>query len=277
MKRLNGKSRGRHRRVQGHRGRHRRAPGRGRGGGRRQLRLQQGRGRPGRRRDHAQGRQGRRRAGQRRRSRPTSSGCSPRRRRPSAELDILVNNAGIYEFAPLEASHRRALPQAVRPERAGPAPGHAGSRQALRPRRRQHHQHQLGRRDARRLPNASVYSATKAAVDAITRSLAKELGPRKIRVNSINPGMVETEGVHAAGHRRERLPQAGRSPDAARPHRPAAGHRPGGRLPGLRRFRPGSPAKRSTSPAESAESIPTSSCKMSTARPDPAYSLDRTA
>ena len=48
-------------------------------------------------------------------------------------------------------------------------------------------------------PNASVYSATKAAVDAVTRSLAIELGPRNIRVNSINPGMVETEGVHAAG------------------------------------------------------------------------------
>ena len=48
-------------------------------------------------------------------------------------------------------------------------------------------------------PNASVYSATKAAVDAVTRSLAKELGPRKIRVNAINPGMVETEGVRSAG------------------------------------------------------------------------------
>jgi 3-oxoacyl-[acyl-carrier protein] reductase len=47
--------------------------------------------------------------------------------------------------------------------------------------------------------NTSVYSATKAAVDAVTRSLAKELGSRNIRVNSINPGMVETEGVHAAG------------------------------------------------------------------------------
>ncbi len=44
-----------------------------------------------------------------------------------------------------------------------------------------------------------MYSATKAAVDAVTRSLAKELGPKKIRVNAINPGMVETEGVHAAG------------------------------------------------------------------------------
>jgi 3-oxoacyl-[acyl-carrier protein] reductase len=43
--------------------------------------------------------------------------------------------------------------------------------------------------------NASVYSATKAAVDAVTRSLAKELGPRRIRVNGINPGMVETEGA----------------------------------------------------------------------------------
>jgi 3-oxoacyl-[acyl-carrier protein] reductase len=47
--------------------------------------------------------------------------------------------------------------------------------------------------------SVSVYSATKAAVDAVTKSLAKELGPRKIRVNSINPGMIETEGFHAAG------------------------------------------------------------------------------
>jgi 3-oxoacyl-[acyl-carrier protein] reductase len=46
---------------------------------------------------------------------------------------------------------------------------------------------------------ASVYSATKAAVDALTRSLAKELGPRKVRVNSINPGIVETEGTTSAG------------------------------------------------------------------------------
>jgi 3-oxoacyl-[acyl-carrier protein] reductase len=48
-------------------------------------------------------------------------------------------------------------------------------------------------------PNYSVYNATKAAVDAVTRSLAKELGPRKVRVNSINPGMVETEGTTSAG------------------------------------------------------------------------------
>jgi 3-oxoacyl-[acyl-carrier protein] reductase len=47
--------------------------------------------------------------------------------------------------------------------------------------------------------NASVYSATKAAVDAITVALSLELGRRKIRVNSLNPGMVETEGLHAAG------------------------------------------------------------------------------
>ncbi len=46
---------------------------------------------------------------------------------------------------------------------------------------------------------ASIYVATKASVDAITRVLAKELGPRKIRVNAINPGGVETEGTHAAG------------------------------------------------------------------------------
>src|SRR5262249_28457184 len=47
--------------------------------------------------------------------------------------------------------------------------------------------------------NGSVYSATKGAVDAVTRSLASELRPRGIRVNAINPGRVETEGVHAAG------------------------------------------------------------------------------
>jgi len=49
------------------------------------------------------------------------------------------------------------------------------------------------------VPGGAVYSATKAAVDAVTRSLAKELGARKIRVNSVNPGMVETEGTHSAG------------------------------------------------------------------------------
>src|SRR5258708_7272611 len=48
-------------------------------------------------------------------------------------------------------------------------------------------------------PNSAVYTATKGAVDAITGVLAKELGVRKIRVNSINPGVVETEGIHAAG------------------------------------------------------------------------------
>jgi 3-oxoacyl-[acyl-carrier protein] reductase len=48
-------------------------------------------------------------------------------------------------------------------------------------------------------PQSAVYSGTKAAVDAVTRSLAKELGLRKVRVNSVNPSMVETEGTHAAG------------------------------------------------------------------------------
>ena len=48
-------------------------------------------------------------------------------------------------------------------------------------------------------PMSAVYSATKAAVDAVTKALAKELGARNIRVNAINPGTVETEGVHAAG------------------------------------------------------------------------------
>jgi 3-oxoacyl-[acyl-carrier protein] reductase len=113
-------------------------------------------------------------------------------------LDVLVNNAGIYEFAPLEnitADHFHKLfdlnvlglilatQEAVK--HFGPAGGSIVNISSVvvtfAP------------------PNTAVYSATKAAVDAVTRSLAKELGPRNIRVNSINPGMVETEGVHAAG------------------------------------------------------------------------------
>ena len=113
-------------------------------------------------------------------------------------LDILVNNAGIYEFSPLEDVtdehfHKQfdvnvlgvllASKEAVK--HFGAAGGSivniSSGASTLTP------------------ANASVYSATKAAVDAITRSLAKELGPRWIRVNAINPGMVETEGVHAAG------------------------------------------------------------------------------
>ena len=48
-------------------------------------------------------------------------------------------------------------------------------------------------------PNSAIYTATKGAVDAITRALAKELGPRKIRINAVNPGGIETEGFHAIG------------------------------------------------------------------------------
>ncbi len=113
-------------------------------------------------------------------------------------LDILVNNAGIYEFAPLEAVtpeffHKQfdlnvlglilATQEAVK--HFGPAGGSIVNISSV--------------VSTSAPPNTSVYSATKAAVDAVTRSLAKELGPRKIRVNSINPGMVETEGTTSAG------------------------------------------------------------------------------
>jgi 3-oxoacyl-[acyl-carrier protein] reductase len=114
------------------------------------------------------------------------------------KVDILVNNAGVYEFAPLESVtaehfHKQfnlnvlglilATQEAVK--HFGPAGGSVINISSV--------VASLG------LPNASVYSATKAAVDAVTRSLAKELGPRNVRVNSINPGMVETEGLHGTG------------------------------------------------------------------------------
>jgi 3-oxoacyl-[acyl-carrier protein] reductase len=114
------------------------------------------------------------------------------------KLDILVNNAGIYEFGPLEAItadhfHKQfdlnVLGLLLTTQEAvkliGPEGGSIINISSI-----------VGQMP---LPGASVYSSTKAAVDAITVSLSKELGPRKIRVNSLNPGMVETEGVHTAG------------------------------------------------------------------------------
>ena len=114
------------------------------------------------------------------------------------KLDVLVNNAGIYEFAPLEsitAEHfhkhfnLNVLGLLLTTQEAvkliGPAGGSIINMSSI----------------AGRMPvaTASVYAATKAAVDAITIALSQELGPRKIRVNSLNPGMVETEGLHAGG------------------------------------------------------------------------------
>jgi 3-oxoacyl-[acyl-carrier protein] reductase len=118
--------------------------------------------------------------------------------RAFGRLDVLVNNAGVYRFAPLEEvtpEHFHQLfdlnvlglilttQEAVR--HFGPAGGSIINISSV--------------AATAAAPTTSVYSATKAAVDAVTRTLARELGPRKIRVNSINPGMVETEGVHAAG------------------------------------------------------------------------------
>ena len=113
-------------------------------------------------------------------------------------VDVLVNNAGVYEFLPLERIDRAHFQRQFDLNVLGLL---LASKEAAA---------QFGPDGGAIInissvvataapPNAAVYSATKAAVDAITRSLAKELGPRKIRVNAINPGMVETEGTHAQG------------------------------------------------------------------------------
>jgi 3-oxoacyl-[acyl-carrier protein] reductase len=114
------------------------------------------------------------------------------------QVDVLVNNAGIYEFSPLENVteehfHKQfnlnvlglVLASQAAAREFGPRGGSIVNVSSV--------VSTLG------FPGASVYSGTKGAVDAITRSLAKELGPRGIRVNAINPGMVETEGFRAAG------------------------------------------------------------------------------
>jgi 3-oxoacyl-[acyl-carrier protein] reductase len=114
------------------------------------------------------------------------------------KVDILVNNAGVYNFGALEdfkvedykrqydtnvlgllLTTKAALP--LIPEDGGSVVNISSVVSTLAP------------------ATSSVYSSTKAAVDTITKTLAKELGPRKIRVNSINPGFVVTEGTHSAG------------------------------------------------------------------------------
>jgi 3-oxoacyl-[acyl-carrier protein] reductase len=119
-------------------------------------------------------------------------------RRSFGRLDILVNNAGVYEFSPLEGVteehfHKHfninvlgllfTTKEAVK--HMGPEGGSIINIGSV--------------ASSARLANSSVYSASKAAVDAITGVLAKELGPRKIRVNSISPGVIKTEGSRAGG------------------------------------------------------------------------------
>lgn len=119
-------------------------------------------------------------------------------RKTFGKIDILVNNAGVYGFAPIEQvtaeeykrqydtnvlglllTTKAALPHF--PPEGGSVINISSVVTSLAP------------------AGTSVYSSTKGAVDTITKSLAKELGPRKIRVNAINPGLVITEGTHTAG------------------------------------------------------------------------------
>jgi 3-oxoacyl-[acyl-carrier protein] reductase len=113
-------------------------------------------------------------------------------------LDVLVNNAGVYEFAPLDQVTEKQFHRLFATNVLGlilatqEAARHFGADGGS--------VINIGSAaSSLTAPTTSVYTATKGAVDAVTRTLAKELGPRKIRVNSINPGVVETEGSHAAG------------------------------------------------------------------------------
>jgi 3-oxoacyl-[acyl-carrier protein] reductase len=113
-------------------------------------------------------------------------------------LDILVNNAGVYSFGPLESFTEEEFTRQFQTNVLGVL---LTSREALK--------HfgpdggniiNIGTAGTNAvLPGTVLYASTKGAVDTITRVLAKELGPRKIRVNSINPGGTETEGAHTLG------------------------------------------------------------------------------
>jgi 3-oxoacyl-[acyl-carrier protein] reductase len=112
-------------------------------------------------------------------------------------LDILVNNSGVYEFSAIETSteeqYRKmfdvnVLGTLLTTKAAVPHLGEGASVINI-----------SSAVTSLMIPESAIYTGTKGAVDAITGVLAKELGPRKIRVNAINPGVVETEGTHAIG------------------------------------------------------------------------------
>ena len=112
-------------------------------------------------------------------------------------LDILVNNSGVYGFSPLESITEEDFHRHFNVNVLGlllttqAASKHLGEGSSI---------INIGSVVTRITPPGSaVYTGTKGAVDAITGVLSRELGPRKIRVNALNPGMVETEGSHAAG------------------------------------------------------------------------------
>ena len=113
------------------------------------------------------------------------------------KLDILVNNSGVYEFAPLSDITEESFHKMFGVNVLGlllttqAALKHLGEGASI---------INIGSGVSRLTPaNSAVYTGTKAAVDGITGVLARELGEKRIRVNSINPGIVETEGTHAAG------------------------------------------------------------------------------
>ncbi len=139
-------------------------------------------------------------------------------------LDILVNNAGVYQFAPLEdvteAEYRRqfdtnvlgpilATQEAVK--RFGDKGGSVINISSV--------------ASEHAMPNATVYAATKNALDAIGRNHAVELAARKIRVNTIAPGRGRDRGHARRGRDRQRLREADGRRHAARPPRPAGRHR----------------------------------------------------
>ena len=112
-------------------------------------------------------------------------------------LDILVNNSGVYEFTPIEAITEEQFHKAFNVNVLGlllttqAAVKHLGEGASI---------INVGSVASRITPpNSAVYAGTKGAVDAITGVLSRELGPKKIRVNTINPGVVETEGTHSGG------------------------------------------------------------------------------
>ena len=158
-------------------------------------------------------------------------------------IDILVNNAGVYEFGPLEQVTPEHFHKMFNLNVLGlllttkEAVAHFNPNGGS--------VINIGSVAADGIGGGAVYSATKGAVDSVSAALAQELGPKKIRVNSLNPGHDCDRGRAGRGLHRQRLRERSRAAYSARPHRPAAGHRYRSPRSWPPTNRPGSTARRS--------------------------------